>query len=633
TDCQNQAIESSLINISHVNIGGSILNRANIVELITKEQNCDIICVTEHWVTHPFTKNSCVNLIDNFTCGAMFCRKTFQNGGSAIFVKNNLESTEINVSDLAIEGVIEPVILAFSEFIVICIYRPPDGCVDTFFNQLQLCMERIAHKKKHVFICGDLNIDILSKNNKQVKLECFMNEHGLNSLTNKATRVSYNSNTGIDHIITNVPLTNLQSRCDIEVGLSDHLLQNVLVNFGIVTKKSEKMFEFKRVVTPKNECLFLKALTDENWTNVYSAESTNEKFSSFHERFLELYNQYFPIRKVNMNKKEKDWVTKGIKITSKNFRNLCKRVKESNEPGLKKYFTEYRKIYKKVIENAKRLSIKSEILNAKNITKATWKLINKNMGKKERDMSNIEIKTEEKGSLISDPTRIADKFNVYYSEIASKLIGDDVKRGTATNTSTNISMYLTPVSENDIIIAFSKLKSKNCCGHDNVTDNVVKNCHQPLIQPLKHIIQTSFNEDQHLKWDIHLQELKSNLSKSIFGIKRIKSLADEQTALLTYYGMFHSKLSYGTLLWGNSTTVEEIFKTQKKAIRAVFSVNQLTSCKPYFVNFKIMTVYSIYIQQLLNYVKKHESNYKKCKDVHNYTTRHNTKIYNDFVHL
>ncbi|KAK3919186.1 putative RNA-directed DNA polymerase from transposon BS [Frankliniella fusca] len=387
----------------------------------------------------------------------MFCRKTFQNGGSAIFVKNNLESTEINVLDLAIEGVIEPVILAFSEFIVICIYRPPDGCVDTLFNQLQLCMERIAHKKKHVFICGDLNIDILSKNNKQVKLECFMNEHGLNSLTNKASRVSYNSNTGIDHIITNVPLTNLQSRCDIEVGLSDHLLQNVLVNFRIVTKKSEKMFEFKRVVTSKNECLFLKALTDENWTNVYSAESTNEKFSSFHER------------------------------------NLCKRVKESNEPGLKKYFTEYRKIYKKVIENAKRLSIKSEILNAKNITKTTWKVINRNMGKEERDRSNVEIRIAENDPIITDPKVVADKFNVYFSEIASKLIGNNARNGTSPNNSSNLSMYLSPVTESDIIVAISKLKNKKCSGHDDVTDYIVKTCYVPLVKPLQHLIQSSFN--------------------------------------------------------------------------------------------------------------------------------------------
>lgn len=141
------------------------------------------------------------------------------------------------------------------------------------------------------------------------------------------------------------------------------------------------------------------------------------------------------------------------------------------------------------------------------------------------------------------------------------------------------------------------------------------------------------NLDQHLRWDTHLQDLKLKLSKCIFGIRRIKNIVDQQTALLTYYGMVHSQISYCTLLWGNSTHMAEIFRTQKKCIRAVFSLKQQESCKHYFTEFKIMTAYSIYIQQLLNFVKKHENTFVKSKDVHQHSTRQNSLIYNKCVHL
>ncbi|KAK3909850.1 Putative 115 kDa protein in type-1 retrotransposable element R1DM [Frankliniella fusca] len=356
----------------------------------------------------------------------MFCRTIYQNGGAAIFVKKCLEYTEINVLDLAVEGVFEPVAVTLDMLSVICVYRPPEGCIDIFFNQLQSCIERVADKRKYLVICGDLNIDILCKNSKQNRLQCLMNEYGLSSLTNMATRVSYNSSTGIDHIITNIPLENLKSSCNIEVGMSDHLLQQVLLN----TNKKDK----------------------------------------------------------------KDWVTKGIKVTSLNFRKLCKQVKTSNEPELKKYFTQYRKIYRKVIDDAKRLSVKSEIMNAKNITKTTWKVINRNMGKQERDMSNVEIRIAENDPIITDPKVVADKFNVYFSEIASKLIGNNARNGTSPNNSSNLSMYLSPVTESDIIVAISKLKNKKCSGHDDVTDYIVKKCYMPLVKPLQHLIQSSFND-------------------------------------------------------------------------------------------------------------------------------------------
>ena len=55
-------------------------------------------------------------------------------------------------------------------------------------------------------------------------------------------------------------------------------------------------------------------------------------------------------------------------------------------------------------------------------------------------------------------------------------------------------MFLSPVTENDVIIAIAKLKYKKCSGYDDVCDDVVKHCHKPIVKPLAHIIEASFKE-------------------------------------------------------------------------------------------------------------------------------------------
>lgn len=75
--------------------------------------------------------------------------------------------------------------------------------------------------------------------------------------------------------------------------------------------------------------------------------------------------------------------------------------------------------------------------------------------------------------------------------------------------------------------------------------------------------------DQFLCWNKHAEYLIPKLNSAIFGIKRIRNIANERTAMLAYHGMFHSIISYGTLIWGNTSMKEDMFRLQKKAIRAV----------------------------------------------------------------
>nr|CAH7732458.1 unnamed protein product [Callosobruchus chinensis] len=49
--------------------------------------------------------------------------------------------------------------------------------------------------------------------------------------------------------------------------------------------------------------------------------------------------------------------------------------------------------------------------------------------------------------------------------------------------------------------------------------------------------------------------------------KQLSGCLDIETLRIVYFSIFHSHLSYGTILWGNSVAYNRIFVLQKKALR------------------------------------------------------------------
>jgi hypothetical protein len=92
------------------------------------------------------------------------------------------------------------------------------------------------------------------------------------------------------------------------------------------------------------------------------------------------------------------------------------------------------------------------------------------------------------------------------------------------------------------------------------------------------------------------------------------------------------------MVWGQSAKAltRRIFILQKRAVRYIAGLKHLESCKDSFRHLKILTVYSLYIQEIILYIKEncnctvnkqiHKHNIKINKDDHIYG--HNLEIYN-----
>lgn len=133
--------------------------------------------------------------------------------------------------------------------------------------------------------------------------------------------------------------------------------------------------------------------------------------------------------------------------------------------------------------------------------------------------------------------------------------------------------------------------------------------------------------DSNLNWKTHIEHIKLKLNKFTYALFQLKYTTDTKTALSAYYAYAYSWLRYGVMLWGNSVKSNEIFILQKKCIRILAQIDNTESCRPYFKKFNILTLPSLYLEDICTFVFKHKHIFPRVEQTHNINTRHKKRLY------
>jgi hypothetical protein len=84
--------------------------------------------------------------------------------------------------------------------------------------------------------------------------------------------------------------------------------------------------------------------------------------------------------------------------------------------------------------------------------------------------------------------------------------------------------------------------------------------------------------DSTLSWKGHISDLSSKLNKACYAIRAVKSFKSLKVLKTVYFSYFHSIMSYGVILWGNSCVSNGIFKIQNRTIRILTNKSKRDSC-------------------------------------------------------
>lgn len=139
--------------------------------------------------------------------------------------------------------------------------------------------------------------------------------------------------------------------------------------------------------------------------------------------------------------------------------------------------------------------------------------------------------------------------------------------------------------------------------------------------------------DKTLTWQSHIMNVSTKLSSIVFLLRTLSPYVDTRTLKIVYYGLFHSKLSYGIEIWGSAADLylHKLFVLQKSAIRVMFKLEYIQSCRNTFIEQDILTIYGLYIYKTLLVIRKNLAKYTRNKDIHNYNTRGSNKLHVNLI--
>ena len=240
-----------------------------------------------------------------------------------------------------------------------------------------------------------------------------------------------------------------------------------------------------------------------DWHEVLSAElmDTNHSFDRFDKKVSEIVDRYVPLKKVN--KKElrlqtKPWITPGIIKSIKRRDKLLRLYIKTNEPNRKEEIhTQYKVLRNKIttlIRNSKKNHLQNYFTkNAQDIRK-TWSGIKNIINIKPTSKAQpASILVDNK--LETDPSKIAEGFNTYFSTIAEKLQHEiHFEENNFTkylNTPLNHN-FLLPVDPNQVIFIIDSLENSKATGPHSIPTEIFKIIKFNICLPLKELINMSF---------------------------------------------------------------------------------------------------------------------------------------------
>ena len=137
-------------------------------------------------------------------------RLSRKGGGACILIseKLNCQLTEISsVNSDFIEAVFADILSNNKKVIVGSVYRPPNTNFGAFINFIESELQPMNSNSSDLYVCGDLNLDLLKINGSDSSNSIFYNTMSSLSLLpviSKPTRITADTSTIIDNVFTNI---------------------------------------------------------------------------------------------------------------------------------------------------------------------------------------------------------------------------------------------------------------------------------------------------------------------------------------------------------------------------------------------------------------------------------------------
>ena len=453
------------------------------------EENIDILCICETWLDSSIDDK--LIYIPDFKivrCDAG------RGSGVCIFIRDSLDFSVLTSGIDKFEDVediwIQVQLKKFPSFIIGCVYRHPKAIVASF-TYLSDVLKNILLRKKPVFVLGDINDNLLVKGNNLHKI---IRNLDLKQIISKPTRITKNSSTLLDVVITNKP--DMVIKSDVEPSsVADHEVISLIIN--IRKPKKEPVTRTFRTHRNYSQDIFCNLLLDNSYTlnGILFTDNVSLQVDIFSRIFNNCLDECAPMVTTEITRPPAPWIDDDLKkcICEKNELKLRLKQDRSNQQ-LDDNFKETKKTVEHCLRTAKKQHFNTKFHDCKGDSDATWKVV--------EDLIPG-LKSKGRKMPTDDPHKMAEDFNEYFASVGETAfkksqegIERDMLRDMENNVNTqreqNIAKFRPqPVDVNTVILTFKELHKTNSYGSDSIPYRYLKDALPVLYLYITVIINTS----------------------------------------------------------------------------------------------------------------------------------------------
>ena len=495
-----KVFENRGLHFVHIN-ANSIISKIEEVRLIAHSTKVAVIGITESKLDNTI-KDSEISIPGY---NILRSDRNRNGGGVMCYIKdticfNRREDFSDEIENVFVDLLFpdtKPILLGF-------LYRPPDQ--PGFLDKLSTAIINTTNfDNQEVYILGDLNMNLIYSGrripNSVRKYREFCALHGLSQLIEAPTRITKNTATLLDHVLTNCTEKVFQVG-SLDIGLSDHHLI-YCTRKKVKAKIYAKTFIKYRSMKKYSKELLLDKFMALDFDLTTFKDDVNMAYANFVSKLNSVIDEIAPIKEMCVRNNTEEWVNEevfeAIRVRDKKYKTF-KRTKLHKDHV---NFRNARTHVKKLIRKKKRTYIKATLADSIGNPKELWKNLKK-LGLSSKD-GKAKICLGKKDDVCFDAKENAETFKNFYANLANDLLeklppptnkfgSDSVKEFYKPLKLQEKKFSFNPCTEAEVLKLLNAIDPSKSVGLDNLGGKFLKEGAESLAHPICQLINMSIEK-------------------------------------------------------------------------------------------------------------------------------------------
>lgn len=399
-------------------------------------------------------------------------------GGVAVYIRETINYKRLyDLEDASVEALWLEIKLRPKSFILGVCYRPPNSGV-IFWENFQEVVDRVKLLDvKSILIVGDLNADPNAAHGPH--LQHFTQVNVMSALIDKPTRVTANTATILDQVLTNDVSLVKSTWLEPPVSTNDHATVCVSLNTQVCTRGN-----FKRNVwlfDRGDYAGFREALLEAPFDECFQSDDIDNICRDWTKLFLQTARRFVPNYLVTVRPRDKPWYSNVLRRLKRKVTRAYNLAKRTSNAMLWQRYKILQREYSSSIADAKAMHdrrVEESLTDQRDVGPRKWWKIVKDillLGSKP-NIPSIEVNND----IVTSSRDKAEAFNAFFlshssiDETGARLPNDAHQIATTLDKVT--------VSEQEVIDLLKGLDARKATGPDGISPRLLKEA-APAIAP------------------------------------------------------------------------------------------------------------------------------------------------------